>query len=293
MSLSECPSGDSVIYKDWGWWSHYFLTEFRPLHAEVSLYDDNLADFCYERLGLFPGDRVLDAGCGAGDVAQRLALRGIKVTGIDLSSELIDHCRKVADTSSFPSGNAVFQVEDIRLPIPLEKFNAVICLGVTFGYFEDSINRACFQNLARLLPKGGKLLIESDDPFSLEEGWIEQEFRLKVDLETICTNQHSQTVPATLCLRRRFVKQTSSYEGFFHLELGDGRRIVLSQTLNQNYDGNRVCDERIRIYSKEELSEMAVHSGLVLEAVYGDSVLPEIDYIPGHSRRLVTQFFRP
>lgn len=45
-------------------------------------------------LGLQPGARVLDAGCGAGHFAIAFAERGCSVAGIDLSPELIARARK-------------------------------------------------------------------------------------------------------------------------------------------------------------------------------------------------------
>jgi SAM-dependent methyltransferase len=250
------------------------------MDPEISLYDDRLADFCLDCLKLKAGNRILDAGCGAGDVAFRLASRFMKVTGIDISSELINHCKEVSKRHLDGSENVRFLVEDMRKPMDLDPFSGIICLGVTFGYFEESVNEACFKNLAKLLKKGGRLIIESDDPYSLEEGWVYEEFKMDLPLPSVSTQ-------AMLKLKRRFVKRTSSYEGFFHLQFEDGRKLVLSEALTD------ACDEHIRIYSMEELSEIALKSGLVLETVYGDSLLPAKNYVPGSSRRLVTQFIRP
>lgn len=51
-----------------------------------------------ELLGGLPADlsglRVLDAGCGAGQMTQALAARGAEVTGVDISPALIDIARK-------------------------------------------------------------------------------------------------------------------------------------------------------------------------------------------------------
>ena len=44
-------------------------------------------------LGLVPGERVLDVGCGTGRHAIELARRGISVHGIDISQRFIDIAR--------------------------------------------------------------------------------------------------------------------------------------------------------------------------------------------------------
>src|SRR5688572_25558206 len=44
-------------------------------------------------LGLRVGERVLDVACGAGRYCRALAARGLKVTGIDLSADLLEEAR--------------------------------------------------------------------------------------------------------------------------------------------------------------------------------------------------------
>src|SRR5262245_47925593 len=46
--------------------------------------------FLVEALGLEPGMRVLDVGCGPGRHALALAGRGIEVVGIDISRRFVD-----------------------------------------------------------------------------------------------------------------------------------------------------------------------------------------------------------
>src|SRR5918993_2258853 len=50
-------------------------------------------DFLVEHLGLQPGMRVLDVGCGPGRHAYLLAERGIAVHGIDISHRFIELAR--------------------------------------------------------------------------------------------------------------------------------------------------------------------------------------------------------
>lgn len=46
--------------------------------------------FLIDALGLHPGDRVLDVGCGPGRHARALGERGIDVVGIDISQRFVD-----------------------------------------------------------------------------------------------------------------------------------------------------------------------------------------------------------
>lgn len=60
------------------WWDPH--SEFKPLHDINPL----RLDFIDQRVGL-AGKRVLDVGCGGGILAESMALRGARVTGIDLA----------------------------------------------------------------------------------------------------------------------------------------------------------------------------------------------------------------
>lgn len=59
------------------WWDRE--SEFKPLH-EINPLRVNWID---ERVGL-AGKKVLDVGCGGGILSESMALRGAKVTGIDM-----------------------------------------------------------------------------------------------------------------------------------------------------------------------------------------------------------------
>jgi SAM-dependent methyltransferase len=85
-------------------------------------------DALVDRLGLEPGIRVLDVGCGPGRHANELGRRGFEVHGVDISETFLDVARSTA-----PDG-VTFSREDARdLPFRAE-FDLVIsiCQGA-FG----------------------------------------------------------------------------------------------------------------------------------------------------------------
>lgn len=72
--------------------------------AQVQM-EDKLA----ESLGLAPGARVLDAGCGEGRVARRLASKhGLEIVGIDLLDESIELAR--SETTTDLASRVTFEV---------------------------------------------------------------------------------------------------------------------------------------------------------------------------------------
>lgn len=64
------------------------------------------------RCPIVPGQRVLDLGCGPGDVAAKLIKRGAQVTGIDTDAELLDAARRCCPTGLFENQD----LNNLRLP---------------------------------------------------------------------------------------------------------------------------------------------------------------------------------
>ena len=78
--------------------------------------------FLVEHLGLAPGMRVLDVGCGPGRHARALAERGIEVVGVDISQRFVELAAEGAPP------NATFVVGDARRLAYDAEFDAVISL---------------------------------------------------------------------------------------------------------------------------------------------------------------------
>jgi SAM-dependent methyltransferase len=64
---------------------------------------DRSVDWLIPAMRLGPGSRLLDLGCGPGLYANRIAMRGIEVVGIDVSSRSLDFARAQARARSLPA----------------------------------------------------------------------------------------------------------------------------------------------------------------------------------------------
>ena len=75
------------------------------------------------KAGLFPGARVLDIGCGTGNVEAALAEAiDLKVVGLDLSLGMLTEAKSKVSRGSW------VQADSIRLPLRKESFDCVLML---------------------------------------------------------------------------------------------------------------------------------------------------------------------
>jgi SAM-dependent methyltransferase len=117
-------------------------------------------DLIWRLLELKPKMHLLDLCCGHGAMANSLAARGCRVTGLDSSSVFLERARADADAASV----SVEYVRGDMREIPwIDRFDRVINWSTAFGYFDDSTNRSVLAGLVRALRPGGRLAIDLDN----------------------------------------------------------------------------------------------------------------------------------
>lgn len=100
------------------------------------------------------GCRVLDVGCGDGELAVELWRRGASVTGIDASNSMIDAATLRAHQHNADIALGVAVVQD--LPFPPQSFDIIVAVTV-LCFVEDAA--PVFREMARVLRPGGRLVI--------------------------------------------------------------------------------------------------------------------------------------
>jgi len=103
-----------------------------------------------------PGDAVLDACCGTGDLAIAGARAGGVVTGLDFSEEMLTRARRKAPWIEWVQGDL------LELPFPDERFDAAT---VGFGVRNVQDLQRALSELRRVLrPGGGLAVLEITQP---------------------------------------------------------------------------------------------------------------------------------
>lgn len=121
------------------------------------------------RLSLAPGTRMLDLGCGAGQIAIPAARAGVQVTGIDIAPQQIEQAQARAQAEGL---DVTFEEGDAEmLPFPDASFDVVVSLiGAMFAPRPD---RVAAETL-RVCRPGGRIVMASWTP----EGFIGQLFKV-------------------------------------------------------------------------------------------------------------------
>ncbi|MFW6051192.1 MAG: SAM-dependent methyltransferase [Myxococcota bacterium] len=131
----------------------YLRTVPPPTEKEVS----RQVDFIERELGLERGATILDVGCGLGMHAVELASRGYLVVGLDLSLPMLS---RAGDEAQDRGVKINFLHGDMRDMAFDGAFDAVLCWGTTFGYFDEEGNRQVIERLYNALKPRGLLLLD-------------------------------------------------------------------------------------------------------------------------------------
>lgn len=213
-----------------------------------------LIDLLEETMDLHHCESVLDLGCGRGRHSISLNERGYRVVGLDLSESAIRTARRKAEEKNLE--NIRFEVRDMRKPLP-ERFDAVLNLFTTFGYFhDDRENARVFDSVASMLEPDGVFVIDF--------------------------------LNAPLVRRTYRKKDSGEYEGI-HYQI---RRYIEEDMIFKEitFSGDRLEEdrhyaERVKLYTldwfREELGRRDMH----IEQVYGN--YEGGDYDPDGSSRLL------
>jgi|SRR5947209_1549942 len=125
------------------------------LWNDPAMYQD-LIDSIQAQLSVGSQDALLEVGCAAGFLAQGLAQRCGRYTGIDIAPSAVEVAR------TLKIARADFQVADgTRLPWPADSFDRVLCHFV-FTNFPDFASIAqVLREMVRVTRTGGKIMAGS------------------------------------------------------------------------------------------------------------------------------------
>ena len=143
------------------WADTVFGDAYPSLEPEgIGLVAERDAAYIVETAGIEPGATILDIGSGSGHLAVALAKLGFHVTGVDNSlPQVLRASERLAEAPDLED-RVAFMHGDMRALPTDEQFDLVTCIGTTFGYFEEDVNRQVLEHLYGHVRPGGRLVLQ-------------------------------------------------------------------------------------------------------------------------------------
>jgi 2-polyprenyl-3-methyl-5-hydroxy-6-metoxy-1,4-benzoquinol methylase len=245
------------------WWEDFFNDDYlRTVPPPNPKVVRRHVDFLVARLGLKPGATILDVGCGLGLHAIELTRRGYLVVGLDLSLPMLSRAADEAQDQGFRIN---FLHADMREMTFEGGFDAVLCIGTTFGYFDDDQNRQTIERLYKAMkPKGLLLLDVVNRDFVMRNQpnlvWFEG------DGCVVMEETHANYITSRLHVKRTVI-------------LDDGRQ------KENNYS--------VRVYSLHELGRILHDRGFRVVEVSGREATPGVFFGADSPKLIIVAERRP
>ncbi|MCB0731826.1 MAG: class I SAM-dependent methyltransferase [Ignavibacteriae bacterium] len=220
-------------YKDW-FSSDYYLEVYKHRNFEDT---ENLVELILSNTDIKPDAKILDAACGAGRYSIKFAERGFDVTGFDLSKSMLEIAENEASIRNLKID---FQHYDLRHFKSEKKFNLVLSLFTSFGYFESDDENFLFpQNAYNYLKEKGYYILDYLNKGYLETNLVENSEKFVED------NKITET---------RFIKNNRIQ-----------KKIIIS-----NGEENKEYLESVKLYSYEEIVKNFENIGFNVKKVFGN-----------------------
>jgi putative peptidoglycan lipid II flippase len=153
------PSLPSTLYTQ-----DYFLEACEGYEEYLASQGEHLSRrlaSAFQVAGVAPGMKVLDVGCGRGEILRHCAELGARAYGVDYSAAAVNLAREAADAAADGSRQiGVYQADAKRLPFPDGAFDRVLLFDVVEHLYPWELQQALAE-VRRVLRPGGRIAVHT------------------------------------------------------------------------------------------------------------------------------------
>lgn len=236
------------------WFETWFDTPYYHIlynnrdYIEAENFITKLTDY----LQLPKNAKVIDLACGKGRHSIFLNKLGYDVLGLDLSQQSILHNKQ------FENETLHFAVHDIRNPLSVKNYDAVLNLFTSFGYFQtEEEDLSVFSSVYNGLKSKGIFVLDF-----LNKGFVESD------------------------VKEYSVEKRGELE--FHIRKKIENNYVIKQINFTDKNQNFEFYERVKLHTPDEINNYAKRSGFERLQVWGNYHLQPFD--EKHSPRCINLF---
>jgi SAM-dependent methyltransferase len=205
-------------------------------------------------IGLSPGDRVLDVGCGPGLYCQEWARRGMQVEGWDYAPAAIEYARRQAQEAGL---EIRYVRDDYRNLDAVERFDLVTLIFGDLNVFSLEDAEALLRRIGRALRPGGYFFADVTSPEAFPAREVRQRF-----------SYHASGLWSD-------APYLELYEA--HPVRPDGLRWERHVIVEAQSGRVRVYTTWSQEYTAETITALLARAGLSLHALYDDPTSPLCD----------------
>ncbi|RLC90519.1 MAG: hypothetical protein DRI37_01205 [Chloroflexi bacterium] len=111
--------------------------------------------------GVAPAMRVLDVGCGRGEILRHVRQLGAQAMGVDYATVAVKMSRQIAERESAAQGQSgVYQADAQRLPFTARTFDRLLMLDIVEHLYPPELERALAEAY-RVLKPGGRIVVHT------------------------------------------------------------------------------------------------------------------------------------
>ncbi len=130
-------------------------------HQRYTAGDDDYPGTLVRHIRPAAGLRLLDVGCGPGELHQVLSPLGVNITGIDRSFGML----REATVGPGPAGNRFAQADAVALPFRDAQFERVVAIGVLYHVRDWP---TALLEMRRVTRSGGRVVVSTNGPDAMQ-----------------------------------------------------------------------------------------------------------------------------